>query len=232
MMIAGLQKMTLLDYPGKVACTVFLPGCNFRCPFCQNSGLLDGAPPAMDDARLLAFLRSRRGLLDAVCVSGGEPTLSPGLPELLRSIRSLGFLTKLDTNGTRPDVLRSLLQEGLVDHVAMDVKSSPDRYAEAAGCPGLRLEPIEESLRLLRSGVVSYELRTTVAAELHDVDTIRRMGQWTQDMGVDPIPAFYLQPFRDGESVLRQGLHTPDESSLSAMLEALRPFAASVAVRG
>ena len=134
MNIAGLQKMTLLDFPGKVACTVFLAGCNFRCPFCHNFEIVQGAArPLMDEAALLAFLTRRRGLLDGVCISGGEPLLSAGLPELLRAAKGLGFAIKLDTNGTSPDALAALLGEGLVDYVAMDFKNSPDRYARTAG---------------------------------------------------------------------------------------------------
>lgn len=232
MNIAGLQKMTLLDFPGKVACTVFLPGCNFRCPYCHNSGLLDAPPALMDEQAFLAFLRSRRGLLDAVCISGGEPTLSPGLEELIRQIRALGFLVKLDTNGSRPQVLRRLIGEGLLDHVAMDVKADPDRYAEAAGCPGLRLEPVEDSLRLLLEGRVSFELRTTVVHGLHDENAIRRMGEWVLSLGGVRVPAFYLQPFRDGDTVLCAGLSTPPEDEVRRMLASLAPAADVVAVRG
>ena len=128
-MIAGLQKMTLLDYPGKVACTVFLQGCNFRCPFCHNSDLLgkDGPEPISEET-LLTFLKKRVGLLDGVCITGGEPTLQPGLKALIEKIKELGFLVKLDTNGTRPDVMKELVQAGLVDYVAMDVKNSPEHY--------------------------------------------------------------------------------------------------------
>ena len=140
MNIAGLQKMTLLDYPGRVGCTVFLSGCNFRCPFCHNSGLLGHGESAMTDRELLSFLKKRQGLLDGVCVTGGEPTLSPGLPGLLREIRSLGYDIKLDTNGTRPEVLKALVAEGLVQYVAMDIKNSPARYALTAA-------PLPPSLR-------------------------------------------------------------------------------------
>ena len=149
MKISGLQKMTLLDYPGKIACTVFLGGCNFRCPYCHNSEILDGnAPELMSEKELLAFLSSRKGLLDAVCISGGEPTLQPELPDLLAQIKAMGFLTKLDTNGSRPEVLKALVSGNLLDYVAMDIKNSPDRYAQTIGVPWKR-EKIEESIRFL-----------------------------------------------------------------------------------
>ena len=140
--IQGLQKMTLLDWPGKVACTVFLGGCDFRCPFCHNSELLSGPMPIlMDQEGLLEFLRKRQGLLDGVCVTGGEPLLRPGLPGLLDGIKNLGFPVKLDTNGNHPDRLVRLWEQGLVDYVAMDVKNSPERYPETVGVPGLDLSP-------------------------------------------------------------------------------------------
>ena len=181
MNIAGLQKMTLLDYPGKVACTVFLQGCNFRCPFCHNSGLL-GVPEStlMNMEQFLTFLQRRKGLLDAVCVSGGEPTLSPDLRELLTAIKAMGFSVKLDTNGSRPEILEQLVQDGLVDYVAMDIKNCPQRYGETAGIPALNLQPLERSIRFLLSGAVDYEFRTTVVAQYQasletgsaDLDTV------------------------------------------------------------
>ena len=165
--IQGLQKMTLLDYPGRVACTVFLGGCDLRCPFCHNGGLVLGPMPAgLDSEELLAFLRKRRGLLDGVCVTGGEPLLRPGLPGLLREIRALGYSVKLDTNGSHPQRLRAVVEAGLADYVAMDVKNSPGRYAETAGVPGLDLRPIRESVAFLLEGTVDYEFRTTVVEQI------------------------------------------------------------------
>ena len=142
MKIQGLQKMTLLDFPGRVACTVFLGGCDFRCPFCHNGELLDGSAPAvMDDAELLRFLKGRRGLLDGVAITGGEPLLRKDLPELLKAIRELGFAVKVDTNGNHPDALEGLLRERLVDYVAMDIKNSPEKYALTVGLKELDLAP-------------------------------------------------------------------------------------------
>ena len=234
MIISGLQKMTLLDYPGKVACTVFLQGCNFRCPFCHNSDLLCGqAAHPIAKEELLSFLRKRRGLLDAVCVSGGEPTLHDDLPQLLFEIRSLGYSVKLDTNGSRPDLLARLIRERLVDYVAMDVKNAPDRYGETCGIADMDLAPIKESLCMLIDGDTPYELRTTVCSPLHDKASIRRMGEWLSSLaGGRIIPALYVQPFADRDSVLARDLATPNETDLHDFVTILRPFAQHVALRG
>jgi pyruvate formate lyase activating enzyme len=233
-MIAGLQKMTLLDYPGKVACTLFLQGCNFRCPFCHNSGLLSGAgEEGFSKEEFLQFLGKRRGILDGVCVTGGEPTLQPGLEELLRQIKSLGFAVKLDTNGSRPAVLKRLVEEKLVDYVAMDVKNGPDAYGTTVGVPALNLEPIEESLRFLLQGNVAYELRTTVVAQLHDEASVQQMGQWLA--GLVPgkkAEKLFLQFFTDRESVLRKGLSAHDRRTMEEFAEILTPYIGKVSVRG
>ena len=158
-MIAGLQKMTLLDFPGKVACTVFLQGCNWRCPFCHNSELLPGkGEELMSVEKFLQFLKTRQGLLEGVCVSGGEPTLYKELPALLAQIKALGFSVKLDTNGSRPEVLKALVAQKLVDYVAVDAKNSPARYAETVGKENFDLAPVEESMRFLIEGDLPYEL--------------------------------------------------------------------------
>ena len=160
--IQGLQKMTLLDYPGKVACTVFLGGCDFRCPFCHNGELvLSPAPAQMDQEELLAFLKKRQGLLDGVCITGGEPLLRPDLKGLLEAIHALGYPVKLDTNGSHPRALVDLVERKLVDYVAMDVKNSPERYPETVGVPELDVGPIRESVGFLLEGMVDYEFRTT-----------------------------------------------------------------------
>ena len=234
MRIVGLQKMTLLDYPGRVACTVFLGGCNFRCPFCHNGGLLDGkAPELMTVEELLGFLKSRKGLLDGVCITGGEPTLSPELPRLLTDIKALDFDVKLDTNGSRPGVLKLLVEQGLVDYVAMDVKNAPDRYATTAGLAAPPLDALEESLRFLMKGKVDYELRTTVVRELHGEDAITEMGQWLYRLsGGRKIPKMFLQPFVNRDSVLDQNLHTPEMGEITRFAELLNTFAHEVTIRG
>ena len=234
MTISGLQKMTLLDYPGKVACTVFLQGCNFRCPFCHNSDLLGGsAEPFMTTEEFLSFLSKRTGLLDAVCVSGGEPTLQKDLPDLLKGIKALGFSVKLDTNGSRPAVLKALVSEGLVDYVAMDVKNSPACYGQTIGVSKPDMASIEESLRFLMEGNVAYELRTTVVAELHSEESITEMGQWLSAL----VPGkkaekLFLQCFVARDSVLQSGLHAPEDQDLEKYAAILAPYVGFVAVRG
>ena len=233
MRIAGLQKMTLLDYPGKVACTVFLSGCNFRCPFCHNGELLDGtAEPVMDDEELLSFLAKRRGLLDAVCISGGEPTLQPELASLLEKTKAMGFLTKLDTNGSRPEVLKELVSRGLLDYVAMDIKNAPQRYAETAGAQ-VQLEQVEESIRFLTEEHVDYEFRTTVAEQLHDEASIQQMGQWVGALAKkQKIKRWFVQPFVDRDTVLYAGFQAPNEQQMSNFVGILEAFSAHSAIRG
>lgn len=231
--ISGLQKMTLLDYPGRVACTAFLHGCNYRCPFCHNSGLLGGeAEQLMDENTFLAFLKKRRGLLDGVCISGGEPTLNPHLPALLESIQALGYAVKLDTNGSRPDVLASLMEKGLVQYVAMDVKNSPDRYAQTTGVQA-DLSAVTKSLRLLLCGDTPYELRTTVVKDFHDAQSIADMGRWLAGIAAPILPrALFLQPFVDRDSVLLPGLNAPSQQELEQYRQILRPYAQQVDIRG
>ena len=234
MKIVGLQKMTLLDYPGAVACTVFLGGCNFRCPFCHNSELLDGtAEPVMDQQELLTFLKKRKGMLDGVCITGGEPTLQKNLPDLLAAIKALGYAVKLDTNGYRPEVLKALVQQGLVDYVAMDVKNSPRRYAETAGLPGLDISRIEESLAFLLSGAVDYELRTTVAEPLHDRQAMEDIARWLENISPNhKARRMFIQPFADRDTVIFAGLKTPEMAELVGFQGILATCAEQVSIRG
>lgn len=234
MNIAGLQKMTLLDFPGRVACTVFLQGCNFRCPFCHNSDLLPGKGDVlMDDGQLLAFLKKRQGLLDGVCITGGEPTLQEELPELLKNIKALGFAVKLDTNGARPEVLKAVTQAGLVDYVAMDIKNSPQAYSRTAGMKDGLLSKVEDSIRYLLSQKVDYEFRTTVVAELHDATSVEQMGVWIRELGDgQPAKRWYLQAFVDRDSVLKPGLHTPEHTQMRQFEKILAPYAEIVGLRG
>ena len=233
MKIAGLQKMTLLDFPGKVACTVFLGGCNFRCPFCHNSQLIGDADTLMDDGALLRFLESRKGLLDGVCITGGEPTLQKALPDLLAKIKAMGFLTKLDTNGYRPEVLKDLIDGGLVDYVAMDVKNDPAGYARTAGVADLQIGRIEESLRLLLSGAVDYELRTTLVEPLHNVDSILGIREWLAILGAGKkVKKYFLQPFVDRDTVLFSDLKAPETAKMLQYRELLAACADKVEIRG
>ena len=232
-MICGLQKMTLLDFPGKVACTVFLGGCNFRCPFCHNSELFMGKPEKlMEDEAFFQFLAKRKGLLDGVCVSGGEPTLYKDLPAFLAKIKELGFAVKLDTNGSRPEVVKALVADKLVDYIAMDVKNSPQRYGQTVGLETMPLAPIEETLRFLLEENVDYELRTTLVAQLHDEAAIQDMGVWLTSLvpGVKPKKLF-LQSFVDRDTVLFAGLTAPESETTARFAKILEPFVQQVAVR-
>ena len=228
MKIHGLQKMTLLDYPGRVACTVFFGGCDMRCPFCHNAELLDGsAPPVMDDGELLAFLKKRQGLLDGVAITGGEPLLQKDLPEFAAKIRALGYPVKLDTNGTHPDRLDRMIRDGLVQYVAMDIKNSPGRYAETAGLETLDLTPIRESVSILMNGSTDYEFRTTAVAELHDDSSFEEIGRWIRG-----AKHYYLQRFTDRETVPYEGLHAPTEEQMKQWADIVRPYVPAVELRG
>ena len=234
MTISGLQKMTLLDFPGKVACTVFLHGCNYRCPFCHNSELLEGrGEPVVSREEFLSFLKKRIGLLDGVCISGGEPTLTPGLKELVREIKSMGYAVKLDTNGSRPSVLKELVSEGLLDYVAMDIKNCPSRYAETCGVSRVDLAAIEESAAFLMTGAVDFEFRTTVVCPLHDGASMAEMGQWLHNIGGGkPVKKLFLQPFVDRDTVVFSGLSTPDSAQMAEFAELLKSFVLEVSARG
>lgn len=225
--IHGLQKMTLLDYPGHVACTVFLGGCDLRCPFCHNAKLIDGtAKPLLAGGELLDFLKKRRGLLDGVAITGGEPLLRD-LSPLLTEIKALGFPVKLDTNGFHPDRLRALLEAGLADYVAMDVKNSPARYAETAGLASLDLGPLRASIDLLRDMAPDYEFRTTVVAELHDDDSFPAIGELIRG-----AKRYFLQAFTDRESVVFSGLHAPSRADMERWAALVRPYVREVSLRG
>lgn len=228
MVIRGLQKLTLLDYPGKLAATVFLGGCNFRCPFCHNASLvLGGDGESISEAEFFSFLDKRRGLLEAVCISGGEPTLYEQLPSFIKEIRARGFLVKLDTNGYRPDVLSSLISEGLLDYVAMDIKSSREGYAVCAGVSDFDVSLIEKSVDILRCGKVDYEFRTTVVKGLHTEEDMRGIGRW-----LSGEKKLYLQPFRDSHDILGEGVSAYSEAEINRLLEVLREFVPLAQIRG
>ena len=228
MKIHGLQKMTLLDFPGKVACTVFTGGCDMRCPFCHNAELLDGsAQPVMEEEELLAFLKKRQGLLDGVAFTGGEPLLQKDLPDLAARIRALGYPVKLDTNGTHPERLGRMIREGLVQYVAMDINNSPERYAETAGLEKLDIQPIRESAAMLLGGNVDYEFRTTTVAELHDDSSFEQIGQWIRG-----ARRYFLQKFTDRDTVPFGGFHAPSDEEMRRYAEIAREFVPSVEIRG
>ena len=231
MIIAGFQKMTRLDFPGRVACTIFLQGCNFRWPFCHNSDLLErqgnGTIPVEE---LLSFLRKRQGLLDGVCITGGEPTLQPVLEDFVRQIKALGYAVKLDTNGSRPEVLKRLIEENLLDYVAMDIKNSPEEYPSTAGIK--KLDGVEESIRFLMTGSLDYEFRTTVVRELHSVESLRSMANWLLNLAPEHrVKRFFLQSYVDRDSVLMPGLSAPEEKMLTEYADILRICAENVSIR-
>ena len=199
MQIHGLNKTTLLDYPEHVAATVFTGGCNFRCPFCHNVGLVlePGKQALISEEEVLTHLKKRKGLLSGVCITGGEPTLQPDLPDFLSRIKELGYLVKLDTNGYIPEILQMLLSEKLLDYVAMDIKASKGNYARAAGVPELDLTGIQESITLLQNSGLPYEFRTTVVKGIHTVEEFEEIGKWLAGSR-----AYYLQGYRESENVL------------------------------
>lgn len=229
MKLCGLQKTTLLDYPGHMAATIFIGGCNFRCPFCHNKDLLGGdAEEFCSKEELLSFLNRRAAVLEGVCITGGEPTLYPEeLESLIRNIRALGYLVKLDTNGYRPQVVRHLCEEQLLDYVAMDIKTSPSRYPIVAGVPSLQMDAIRESVSYLMSGSVPYEFRTTVVRELHSTPDFVEIGQWLKGCS-----GYFLQNYVDSENVLQHGFSAYDTNTLLAFLDILKTDIPSVSLRG
>lgn len=255
MKIAGLQKLTLLDYPGKTAATVFTLGCNLRCPFCHNIDLVLPATqkdlPLLSEEDFFSFLNKRKGLLDSVCITGGEPTLQPDLAQFCQQIKEQGFLVKLDTNGSKPEVLQELLQNQLVDYIAMDIKNCPRRYHETAGISfdqnaiknsnnqSRLLESIEKSIKILFASKIPFEFRTTVVAELHTAASLKETAEWIALLGENQAYsqkdiAWYLQSFVDSDSVLAgQGHFTSwNKEDLIAVLPALQKILPKTELRG
>lgn len=228
MNIQGLQKLTLLDYPGHTACTVFLKMCDFRCPFCHNSLLLDAScPDYSTDTDLLNFLKKRVGLLDGVCFTGGEPLLHNGLSGLISKIKEMGFLVKLDTNGYHPDVLKQLIDAKLIDYVAMDIKNSPDKYALTCGRENIDMNKIYSSIGILKNSGIEYEFRTTVVKSLHEESDFEPIGRMIS--GADN---YYLQCFVDCDTVLQKGLEAPSKEHLNHFCETVAPYVKNVQIRG
>lgn len=227
--ICGLQKLTLLDYPGRVACTIFLGGCNFRCPFCHNAQLVldPAAQPELSRQELSAFLHRRRGILDGACVTGGEPLLWPGLDGLLEELKALGYLVKLDTNGSVPGRLQALAARGLVDSVAMDIKAGPDHYGLLTGVPDLDLAPIRETADWLMHSGIDYEFRTTVVSPLHTQQDFEQIGRWLAG-----AKKYFLQGFVDSGGVLSPGLCAYDREQMEHFRQIAARLIPSAALRG
>lgn len=240
MRIAGLQKLTLLDYPGKTACTLFTPGCNMRCPFCHNASLVlnPGEAATLPEEEFFAFLKKRQRLLDAVCISGGEPLLQLGLSEFIKKIKALDYLVKLDSNGSFPVELKKLVLSGDIDYVAMDVKNSLARYPETVGLPNFDTRPIKESVAFLMEARVDYEFRTTVLKNFHGEKELTELAEWLK-----PAPLFALQSYKDSGDVLRyrlnaenphreMALHGYSEEEMKTFFEKVQQIHPNVVLRG
>lgn len=229
MKIQGLQKLTLLDFPERTACTVFTAGCNFRCPFCHNASLVVDIPKEVEisEEEFFAFLDKRLGILDGVCVSGGEPLLQSDIEAFLSKIKELGYAVKLDTNGSFPDKLRMLVEKGLVDYVAMDIKNCPESYAITAGIDALNLEAIQESVAYLKEGHVPYEFRTTVVKNYHFKESFERIGQWIQGS-----EKYYLQNFVDSGDLIGKKTRGCSEEEMKEFLEVVQKYVPEARLRG
>ncbi|MBO5144762.1 MAG: anaerobic ribonucleoside-triphosphate reductase activating protein [Lachnospiraceae bacterium] len=235
MLILGLNKTTLLDYPNRVAATLFTGGCNFRCPYCHNKDIVrksESITPVTDN-ELFSFLKKRCHVLTGVCITGGEPTLYSDLPEFIRRIKELGYLVKLDTNGTNPDMLQALIHDGLIDYCAMDIKNSPDKYGITIGlapdqAASFDLSPIHASIQLLMTQKrIPYEFRTTIVQELHEENDMCVISEW-----IAGAEAYFLQSYTDSEGVLCPGFHAHDEETLRAYAALCKPLIPNVMLRG
>lgn len=229
MKICGIMKLTLLDFPGKTACTVFTGGCNFLCPFCHNASLVvkAGQQQIIPEEEILSFLKKRQGLLDGVCITGGEPLLQPDIADFIKKVRELGFLVKLDTNGSYPERLKEIVNAGLVDYVAMDIKSSPENYGKVIGVQGFDISDIQESIDFLMSGKVDYEFRTTLVRELHYETDIVKIGQW-----INGAKRYFLQVFVDSGDIIGKNYNAFSKDDMNYFKDILRKYIPNVEIRG
>lgn len=234
MLILGLNKTTLLDYPECVAATLFTGGCNFRCPYCHNGDIVlkSTTITPLTDEEIFSFLNKRRSVLSGVCISGGEPTLHEDLPDFIGRMKALGYRVKLDTNGTNPDMLKALIAKKLIDYCAMDIKNSPQKYAETANngttSDSFKLSAINDSINILmRQQAIPYEFRTTVVKEFHEASDMLSIARW-----IAGAKAYFLQSYVDSEGVLCSGFHAHSEETLQSYAELCRPFVPSVKLRG
>ena len=228
MKINGLAKLTLLDFPGHTACTVFTSSCNFRCPFCHNASLVENrALEEVSEEDFFSFLAKRHGILEGVAITGGEPTLQPDLADFIKKVRGEGFKVKLDTNGYRPETLRSLLEGECVDYVAMDIKSSREGYARAAGLKRLDISLVERSVEIIKSSGVEYEFRTTAVKGIHTTHDFLEIGKWLGD-----VSAYFIQKFTDSGDVLGEGYDAFSDEEMTSLLAMARIHIKSAALRG
>ena len=230
MIIKGLAKLTLLDYPGKVACTIFTGGCNFRCPFCHNASLATraGEVDSIPEEEVFSLLKKRKGILDGVCITGGEPLLfGDDLFDFIARIKEMGFAVKLDTNGSFPERLKTLLEAGLLDKVAMDIKNSPEKYGETAGVESFDIAPIVRSVELIKNSGVDYEFRTTVVAELHKAEDFDGIGKM-----IEGAKAYFLQSFVDSGDLIGEGMTAPTKEALEEYLKIAQKYVPAAQIRG
>lgn len=224
----GFQKMTMLDYPGKVACIVFTGGCNLRCPFCHNALLVTQVDNVVyDEEEIIEYLKKRKGLLDGICVSGGEPLLQVGLESFLQRVKELGYSIKLDTNGTFPARLKGLVEKGLVDYVAMDIKNCKEKYEVTTGTNSFDISKIEESVNFLLSGKVDYEFRTTIVDGLHETQDIVKIGEW-----IKGAKKYFLQNFVDSGNLIGSGLKAVSLDKLKEFEKIAKSSVEKIALRG
>ncbi len=229
MQIHGFNKLTLLDYPGHLAAIIFLGGCNMRCPFCQNASLVTNAAsqPTITVEEVLSVLSKRKNILEGVCISGGEPTLYPDLPGLIKDVKTLGYKVKLDTNGTNPAMMKALIDDGLLDYVSMDIKNSRNKYSLTSGVSSIDLGSIEESISYLLTGPLDYEFRTTIVKEHHEDNDMLSIGHWIKGAN-----AYYLQAYKDSGDILSPGLTSHTKDTLEHFASILTPFVKHVSLRG
>jgi pyruvate formate lyase activating enzyme len=229
MQINGFQKLTLLDYPGKMACTIFTSGCNFRCPFCHNASLvLPGRErDIFEQEEILDYLQKRQGILEGVCVTGGEPLIQNGLEDFLEKVKKLGYKIKLDTNGSFPERLQNIIKSGLIDCVAMDIKNSKEHYSKTIGVENFDISPICDSVNILRNSSIDYEFRTTVTKELHSENDFEAIGQWLKGAKL-----FFLQNFVDSGDLIGTDLHPLSENELIQAKTILNQYIDKVFIRG
>ncbi|MDF2942905.1 MAG: hypothetical protein K0S01_1763 [Herbinix sp.] len=229
MQIHGFSKTTLLDYPKHLAATIFLGGCNMRCPFCHNASLVTrfATQPIIPVEEVLSTLTKRKNILEGVCITGGEPTLYPDLPEFIGKIKALGLKVKLDTNGTNPAMLKSLVANKLVDYIAMDIKNSKEKYDLSTGIHGFDLLQISESIDFILTAPITYEFRTTIVKEHHSEPDILSIGRW-----INGANAYYLQSYKDSGDILSPGLSSHSKDTLLNFVSLLTPYVTMVSLRG
>lgn len=229
MKILGLQKTTLLDFPGHTACTIFTPHCNLRCPFCHNGGLVlpESDAEYKSEEEIFAFLKKRAGILDGMAITGGEPLLQPDIADFIKKVRELGYKIKLDTNGAFPDKLKELLDAGLIDYVAMDVKNSKEKYGITVGIPDIDITPFERSIEIIKSSGIAYEFRTTVVREFHTEDDIVAIAKW-----LGKPEKYFLQAYHDSENMLSYNCSAVPDEEMKTMAEAARSITAYCETRG